>query len=281
MEKKTVLGTGATDGIGKETALHLARKHEKVLIHGRNRGKGLQVLAQIKSETRKENAALYVADFSSLADVKRMAEDIKREQSELHVLVNNAGNFYKERMISADGFEMTLAVNHLAPFLLTLLLLDLIKQSAPARIVNVSSSAHKSIRDVDLDYLQSENGYDPFTTYGISKLGNVLFTKTLAEKLIGTEVTVNSLHPGVVATKLLRKSYNLAGISPAEGAQTSIFLTSSPGVKGVSGKHFQNLQERNTSVIAEDKDLQATFCKISMEMVNNFLDKKPARRRVN
>jgi NAD(P)-dependent dehydrogenase (short-subunit alcohol dehydrogenase family) len=201
-----------------------------------------------------------------------MAEDIKREKSELHVLVNNAGNFYKERMLSADGYEKILAVNHLAPFLLTLLLLDLIKKSAPARIVNVASSAHKSIRKLDLHNLHGENGYDPFTAYSLSKLGNVLFTKALADELIGTDVTVNSLHPGVVATKLLRKSYDMAGISPMKGAQTSIFLASSPDAKGVTGKYFQNLQERTTSVIADDKDLQATFWKISMEMVNNFLD---------
>jgi NAD(P)-dependent dehydrogenase (short-subunit alcohol dehydrogenase family) len=146
MENKTVLVTGGTDGIGRETALQLARMGTSVLVHGRDKEKGDQVLENINRVTRNEKVSLYLADFSSLADVKRMAEDIKREQTELHVLINNAGNFYQERLLSSDGVEMTLAVNHLAPFLLTMLLLDLLKASAPARIVNVASSSHKSIK---------------------------------------------------------------------------------------------------------------------------------------
>lgn len=189
MENKTVLVTGRTDGIGRETALQLARMGARVLVHGRDKEKGTQVLNDINREPCKEKASLYLADFSSLADVKRMAEDIKREQTELYVLVNNAGNFYEERFLSADNIEMTMAVNHFAPFLLTLLLLELLEARAPARIDNVASSAHKLIRSVDFENLQEGTNNDGFTAYSLSKLGNVLFTQSLADKLAGTDVT--------------------------------------------------------------------------------------------
>ncbi len=272
MENKTVLVTGGTDGIGRETARQLARMDARVLVHGRDKGKGAHVLDEIRSDTCNEKISLYIADFSSLADIKRMSEDIKREQAELHVLVNNAGNFYCERLLSSDGIEMTLAVNHLAPFLMTMLLLDLLKASAPARIVNVASSSHKLIKSVDLENLQGETNYDGFTAYSLSKLGNVLFTQSLADKLNGTGVTVNALHPGVVNTKLLRKSYDLNGISVEEGAQTSVYLVSSPEVEGVSGKYFKNMQERTASEFSQDRNLQDAFWKLSKEMVSQFLD---------
>jgi len=272
MEIKTVLVTGGTDGIGRETAVQLARMGACVLVHGRDKEKGTQVLDDIKHVTCNEKVSLYLADFSSLADVKRMAEDIEREHKELHVLVNNAGNFYRDSLLSSDGIEMTLAVNHLAPFLLTLLLLDLLKTSAPTRIVNVASSSHKSIKSVDLEDLEGESNYDGFTAYSLSKLGNVLFTQSLADRLIGTSVTANALHPGVVDTKLLRKSYHMDGISVEEGAQTSVYLASSPAVEGVSGKYYKNMQERPASDLSQDQDLQDAFWKLSKEMVSQFLD---------
>jgi NAD(P)-dependent dehydrogenase (short-subunit alcohol dehydrogenase family) len=272
MENKTVLVTGGTDGIGRETALQMARMGTSVLVHGRDKEKGAQVLDDINRITHNEKVSLYLADFSSLVDVKRMAEDIKREQTELHVLINNAGNFYQERLLSSDGIEMTLAVNHLAPFLLTMLLLDLLKASAPARIVNVASSSHKLIKSVDLRDLQSESNYDGFTAYSLSKLGNVLFTQSLADKLTGTSVTANALHPGVVDTKLLRKSYHLKGTSVEEGAQTSVYLASSPVVEGVSGKYYKNMQERPASDLSKDHVLRDGFWKLSKEMVSRFLD---------
>ena len=274
MENKTVLVTGGTGGIGRETARQLARMDARVLVHGRDKGKGAHVLDEIRRDTCNEKISLYIADFSSLADIKRMSEDIKREQAELHVLVNNAGNFYCERLLSSDGIEMTLAVNHLAPFLLTMLLLDLLKASAPARIVNVASSSHKLIKSVDLENLQGETNYDGFTAYSLSKLGNVLFTQSLADKLNGTGVTVNALHPGVVNTKLLRKSYDLNGISVEEGAQTSVYLVSSPEVEGVSGKYFKNMRERTASEFSQDRNFQDAFWKLSKEMVSQFLDYK-------
>ena len=272
MENKTVLVTGGTDGIGSETALQLARMGACVLVHGRDKEKGAEGLGTINRVICNEKVSLYLADFSSLADVKRMAEDIKREQKELHVLVNNAGNFYRDRLLSSDGVEMTLAVNHIAPFLLTLLLLDLLKTSAPARIVNVASSSHKLIKSVDLEDLEGESNYDGFTAYSLSKLGNVLFTQSLADRLNGTSVTANALHPGVVNSKLLRKSYHLDGISVEEGAQTSVYLVSSPEVEGVSGKYYKNMREHPASDLSQDHDLQDAFWKLSIGMVNQFLN---------
>ena len=272
MENKTVLVTGGTDGIGSETALQLAHMGACVLVHGRDKEKGAEGLGTINRVICNEKVSLYLADFSSLADVKRMAEDIKREQKELHVLVNNAGNFYRDRLLSSDGVEMTLAVNHIAPFLLTLLLLDLLKTSAPARIVNVASSSHKLIKSVDLEDLEGESNYDGFTAYSLSKLGNVLFTQSLADRLNGTSVTANALHPGVVNTKLLRKSYHLDGISVEEGAQTSVYLVSSPEVEGVSGKYYKNIREHPASDLSQDHDLQDAFWKLSIGMVNQFLN---------
>jgi len=272
MKNKTVLVTGGTDGIGRETALQLACMGARVLVHGRDKEKGTRVINDINQNTCKEKVSLYIADFSSLTDVKRMAEEIKREQTELHVLVNNAGNFYKERLLSADDIEMTMAVNHFAPFLLTLLLLDLLKTSMPARIVNVASSSHRLVRSVDFENLQGETKYDGFIAYNLSKLGNVLFTQSLADRLAGTSVTANALHPGVVNTKLLRKSYHLDGMSVDKGAQTSVYLASSPAVEGVSGKYYKNMQERPTSDLSQGKNLQDAFWKLSKEMVSQFLD---------
>jgi NAD(P)-dependent dehydrogenase (short-subunit alcohol dehydrogenase family) len=268
---KTVLVTGATDGIGRQTAVGLARMGHKVLVHGRNKGKGSQVLDAINRDNCNENLVLYLADFSSLAEVKRMADEIKREQSELHVLINNAGVFCREKQVSQDGNEMTFAVNHLAPFLLTLLLLDLLKTSAPARIVNVSSGSHRDITEIDFDNLNGEKSFDGFKAYSLSKLGNVLFTNRLARKLAGSGVTANSLHPGVIATEMQRISYNLQGESVEEGAKTSLFLATSPDVEGISGRYYSRMMEKNTSDLAKDEGLQDKFWEISEKLVSKFL----------
>ena len=272
MNDQTILITGGTDGIGKETAFQLARMGARVLVHGRDQAKGAHVINEINHDTCNEEISLYIADFSSLADIRRMAEDIKREQKELHVLVNNAGNFFKERQLSKDGFEMTFAVNYLAPFLLTILLLDLIKSSAPARIINVSSSSHRSIREVDLANLQGETDYNGYAAYSLSKLGNMLFTQSLADQLKGTHVTVNALHPGVIDTNLLRKSYAMDGAGVDEGAKTSVYLASSPDVVRVSGKYFDAMREREASDLSQNKTLQNDFWNLSKEMIANFVE---------
>ena len=271
MNTKTVLVTGATDGIGRQTAIELARQSAKVLIHGRDKARGAKALDEINRDNCNENLVLYLADFSSFADVKRMADEIKREQSALHVLIHNAGTFSKEKLLTKDGLEMTFAVNHLAPFLLTMLLLDLLKASAPARIVTVSSNAHRNISEVEFGNLQAERSYDGFDSYGLSKLGNILFTNELAERLEGSRVTANSLHPGVISTKMQRASYNLDGADVVEGARTSVYLATSPEVEGVTGKYFSRMAEKPTSDLAQDKALQKKFWKISEELLAGYL----------
>jgi NAD(P)-dependent dehydrogenase (short-subunit alcohol dehydrogenase family) len=271
MDVKTILVTGATDGIGKQTAIELARQGAKVLVHGRDKVKGARVLDEINRDNCNENLVLYLADFSSFADIKRMAEEIKREQSELHVLINNAGTFSKKRLLTKDGLEMTFAVNHLATFLLTMLLLDLLKASRPARIVNVASGAHRNISAIDFDNLQGEKSYDGFEAYGLSKLGNVLFTNELARRLEGSGVSVNSLHPGVINTGLQRISYDLDGESVEEGARTSVYLAASPEVEGITGKYYSRMAEKNTSELAQDKALQEKFWKVSEDLLAGYL----------
>ena len=271
MDAKTILVTGATDGIGKQTAIELARQGAKVLVHGRDKAKGARVLDEINRDNCNENLILYLADFSSFADIKRMADEIKREQSDLHVLINNAGTFSKERLLTKDGLEMTFAVNHLAPFLLTMLLLDLLKASAPARIVNVASGAHRNISAVDFDNLQGEKSYNGFEAYGLSKLGNVLFTNELARRLAGSGVAVNSLHPGVISTRMQCISYNLDGESVEEGARTLVYLATSSEVEDVSGKYYSRMAEKPISDLAQDKALQEKFWKVSEVLLAGYL----------
>jgi len=271
MSDRTILVTGATDGIGKATAYALAEKGAHLLVHGRNQQKCEALALNLNKKYPASRVGYFVSDFSSLQSVKVMSEQIISEVDALHVLINNAGNFYRRRTLSEDSFELTFAVNHLAPFLLTLNLLDLLKASAPARIVNVSSTAHKSARADDLSDLMGERGYDPFSAYSLSKLANVFFTQSLADRLDPAKVTANSLHPGVVDTKLLRNSYNMRGISIEEGARTSVYLAVSPEITGTSGKYYQNETEGRASSVARDRDLQEELWRQSMDMVRPYL----------
>lgn len=271
MESKTILVTGATDGIGRQTASQLARQGARVLIHGRDRQKGIRVLDELNRETCNENLALYIADFASLEDVRRMADEIKREQTHLHVLVNNAGGFFKERQLNTDSLEMTFVVNHLAPFLLTRLLQDLLISSAPARVVSVASGAHRNLKELDWDNLQGEKSYDPFDAYALSKLAGICVMNELAARLQGKGVTVNTLHPGVIDTKLLRMSYNMEGASVEEGAETSVFLASAPEVEGVTGIYFSHKAERPISDLAQNPANQRRFWELSEQLIAPFI----------
>jgi NAD(P)-dependent dehydrogenase (short-subunit alcohol dehydrogenase family) len=245
---KTILVTGATDGIGLETATVLAVLGHRVLLHGRSEAKGRAALAAIRKLSPQAAVQFLKADFASLTEVRALAEQVRAEAPRLDVLINNAGCSFFTRSVSVDGHEATFAVNHLAPFLLTHLLLDRLAASAPARIVNVASAAHRYAH-LDFDDLMSERRYRVMQVYGRSKLANILFTRELARRLQGSGVTVNALHPGVVRTHIGQYNWfaRLIGqlimraiaVPAAEGAKTSVYLAISPEVEGRSGGYYK------------------------------------------
>jgi NAD(P)-dependent dehydrogenase (short-subunit alcohol dehydrogenase family) len=265
MKGKTVLVTGSTDGIGKQTALELARMGAHVLIHGRDAGRVLVTVNEIAGETGASVDGV-TGDFASLDQVRRLATEVTSKVNRLDVLVNNAGSFFTERALTIDGFEMSWQINHLSPYLLTVLLLEKLKSSAPARVVTVASSAHAHAR-LDYDNLQSEKEYKGTRAYSLSKLGNMMATFYLAEKYAGSGVTFNCLHPGVVDTKLLRASYKVPGIDIEVGARTSIFLACSTGVEGVTGKYFDECKEVQPSALALDAVERQRFMDVTDKML--------------
>lgn len=245
---KICLITGATSGIGQETARALAQQGTTVVIVGRNEQKTRATVAAIKAATGNPNVNYLLADFADQASIRRLAAEFKERYDRLDVLINNAGAFYAKRQENAAGHELTFAVNHLGYFLLTNLLLDRLQGSAPARIVNVSSDAHQWGK-IDFSDLHCTRGYRGMKVYGSSKLANLHFTFALARRLAGTGVTVNALHPGFVATNfgannmgfagpLLKWLINRFAISAAEGAKTIIYLATDAGVAGETGKYF-------------------------------------------
>jgi NAD(P)-dependent dehydrogenase (short-subunit alcohol dehydrogenase family) len=247
MKGKICLVTGATSGIGRITARELARMGATVVVVARDPRRGDETVGAIRAETGNPAIELMIADLSSLASIRQLGREFKVRHDKLHVLVNNAGAVNATRRTTVDGMELTFATNHLGYFLLTHLVLDRLKASAPSRVVSVSSTAHKG-KAMTWDDLQHEQRYAPVQVYGESKLANILFTYELARRLDGTGVTANCLHPGVIASgfaqndpgwirfgfKLLRPFI----LTPEQGARTSIYLASSPEVEKVSGKYF-------------------------------------------
>jgi NAD(P)-dependent dehydrogenase (short-subunit alcohol dehydrogenase family) len=274
---KTILITGATDGIGKETALALAEMGARVIVVGRNPEKCARITEQINQRFGQGRAEYLVADLSSQAQIKRLAAEFKKRYARLDVLVNNAGAYILNHQLTVDGIEMTFALNHLNYFLLTNLLLEVIQNSAPARIVNVSSAAHLNGK-LDFDNLRGRRFYNSWEAYSNSKLANVYFTYELARRLDGSRVTVNALHPGFVASNfgkhdsgLLRPFFSLShlfAISPQKGAETSIYLASSPEVEGVTGKYFVEKKAVSSSAISYDQEAARRLWQISLEMTN-------------
>lgn len=280
MKGKTVLITGATDGIGKESALALAKQGATVVITGRNKAKGEGVLAELKRASGNPDIHLLIADLSVMAEVRSLAAEYRSKFGRLDVLVNNAGGFFDVRQVTSEGLEQTFALNHLAYFLLTSLLLDQLRASAPSRVVNVSSAASLGAK-MNWDDLQFSRRYGNFTAYSQSKLANVLFSNALARRLEGSGVTSNALHPGMVATQfgansqgaLIRWVMSLVkrfAISPAQGAETSIYLASSPEVEGVSGKYFDKRKPVNPSPIALDHAAQERLWQVSEQMLEGL-----------
>jgi retinol dehydrogenase-14 len=260
---KRVLVTGATSGIGLEAARSLARKGADVVLVGRDAGKTARCLEEVRRSAPGAEVTSLLCDFSRQADVRRLADDVLAKFDRLDVLVNNAGSVFRERILTGDGIEATFAVNHLGYFLLTQLLLDRIVRSAPARIVNVASVAHRA-GTMNFDDLFFEHGYRLMRAYGRSKLANVLYTRTLAQKLAGTGVTVNCLHPGTVATNiwsaapgwvkpllaLLRK---VAMISAEQGGERIVHLVVSPELSGTTGQYFEKDRVVYPSRLAQDE----------------------------
>lgn len=265
IRNRTVLVTGSTDGIGLQTALELARMDAKVVIHGRNEERLNQALARLRAEGA-EPAGGVIGDYGEFASVRRMADELRRSFPSLSVLVNNAGVYMNERVLTEDGYEMTWQVNHLSMVLLTELLLSTLGRNAPARIVNVASIAHTR-GGIDFDNLNGEREFDPYGAYAQSKLANIMFTYELAERIGGSGVTANCLHPGVIGTKLLRKGFGIDGGTVEEGAETSVYLASDDELRDVSGKYFVRKQETPSSAETYDEDLRKKLWETSREQI--------------
>lgn len=247
MQDKICLITGANSGIGLETARGLAKQGARVIMVCRNPEKGEAARQDIVASTGNDQVDLLIADLSSLTEVRKLAEQINSQYQQLHVLIHNAGLMSKQREVSADGYELQFAVHHLATFLLTDLLLDLLKTSAPSRIINVASMMHK-MGQINFNDLQSEKKFGSYSTYGQSKLAMIHYTYDLAEKLQGTGVTVNALHPGAVATNIGFPGWmNMFLATPEKGARTTLYLATSDEVEGISGKYFNNCKVAKTS----------------------------------
>ena len=255
---KTCLITGATSGIGMQTAIALAKSGARVVITSRDTEKGLITKNDIIRITGNTDVEMMECDLASFSSIRSFANSFKSKYPHLHILINNAGTWQTKRTLSADGIELTLATNLLAPFLLTNLLLEHIKQSAPARIINVASHAHKWAK-LDFDNLEGDKVFKNMQIYGQSKIALILFSVKLAEMLKDTGVTVNSLHPGVVATHLfdnmgrvVKSISKIFLISPEKGAATSVYLATSPEVSQISGEYFAGKKIVKATAAATD-----------------------------
>ena len=283
MQGKTCMVTGANSGIGKATALGLAQMGANVVMVARDRARGEAAQNEVKAKSGNNAVDLLVADLSSQQSIRQLVENFKQHYTQLHVLINNAGVFMLTRRETVDGLEMTFAVNYLAPFLLTNLLLDVLKASAPARIVNVSSEAHEN-GYIKMDDLQAKKNYRPFRAYGQSKLALVMFTYELARRLQGKGVTANCLHPGFVATNIgqggvapvarpvAKFVLSFLGISAEEGAKTSIYLATSTDVEDVTGKYFVKSVTRRSAPISYDESLKRQLWEESAKLVKLPVD---------
>jgi NAD(P)-dependent dehydrogenase (short-subunit alcohol dehydrogenase family) len=275
---RVCLVTGGTSGIGKATALGLAELGANVIVVCRDLQKGEAVRGEIEAVTGSGSIDVLVTDLSSQDSIHNLADEVAGKYDTLHVLINNAGVYYTRRRATPEGLEMTFAVNYLAPFLLTNLLLDKLKASAPARVINVSGAYHRK-GTIDFTDLQGKRHYDGMRANAQSKLAMVLFTYELARRLADTGVTANCLHPGAVATPLVEKDEDYPGLlkllyrlskpflkSPAQGAATSLYLASSPEVAEVTGRYFVNNRPKQSSGRSHDQGLAQRLWQVSEEL---------------
>lgn len=281
LEGKTVLITGATGGIGLAAAVAMARQGAHLVLVGRNQTRGLDAISEIRRRAGSDRAEFLRADFSSLAEVRRLALALLAEDRPLHVLVNNAGTMNTSRKLTVDGFEEMFAVNHLAHFLLTRLLLPRLQACAPSRIVHVASNAHSFCKGMRWHDLSHEREFSAFPAYGHSKLANILFSSELARRLRGSGVTSNALHPGAVATgigsnngitgrvvPLLLKPFFR---SPARGAATTVYLASAAEIDGVTGKYFYDSKPADPKPWALDTNAAGRLWVTSEKLLGDLL----------
>ncbi|MEJ0051323.1 MAG: SDR family oxidoreductase [Methylovirgula sp.] len=275
MRGKTVVITGATSGIGEVAALELAGKGARIVFIARDRNRGEATLAKLDAKAPGLPHKVHYADLSLVAEMKRVAAEIAASEPRIDVLINNAGAAFAQRQVTAEGFELTFALNHLSYFVITAGLRERLLGSTPARIVSTSSTAHSGMK-IDLGDLQTKNGYSSLKAYGRSKLENILFTRELARRLRGTGLTANCLHPGVVATRFghesggiiqpVIKALQLFAISPEKGAETIVYLASSPDVANVTGEYFVKNKIAKTSAAAQDMGVAAALWAETVEL---------------
>jgi retinol dehydrogenase 14 len=275
MGGKTGLITGGTSGIGKATAVALAAMDANVIVVGRNPERGEAAVEEIRARSHNESVELMLAELSVQAEVRRLAEEFQERHDRLDVLANNAGLVQSKRTETPDGIETTLAINHLAPFLLTDLLLGRLEKSAPSRVITISSETERWGK-MDFEDMQSGRKYRGFPVYGMTKLANIMFTYELAERLNGTGVTANCLHPGSVGTNfgqnnrgpiaLFFRTFKPFMRSPEKGADTLVWLASSSEVDRVSGKYFSDRKEIEAKSVAYDRSVRRRLWEISEEL---------------
>lgn len=277
MKGRNVIITGGNAGIGLATSFALAKQGANIYIVSRSKDKAEEAVKDIIAQSGNSNIKYFVANLSSQKSVRQLASEIKNEMTIVDVLINNAGGTFSDFTLSEDGLEMTIATNHFAYFLLTNLLLNMIKKSDYARIINVASGSHYKGK-IDFESFTKKKSYFIMKAYEQSKLANVLFTNELADRLKGTRVTANSLHPGFVKTRIGNKNATwysdlfwsvattLGAISVEDGAKTSVYLASSPAVKNVTGKYFDKCKEKKPAALALDKELGKELWKKSEEL---------------
>jgi NAD(P)-dependent dehydrogenase (short-subunit alcohol dehydrogenase family) len=276
LRNKICVITGATSGIGVETAIELARMGANLVLPCRDMQKGEILKSNILKQTANEKVDLVQCDLASFASISQFCDYFKSNYNQLHILINNAGVWDKKFSQTNDNIETTFAVNHLAPFLMTNLLLDIIIKSAPARIVNVSSDFHRK-GTIKFDDLEGRKKFNNFQAYGQSKLANILFTKSLSEKLKDHDITVNCLMPGVVKTNLfdtvnpfIKFFVKFIWISPQKGAETTVYLASSPDVKNITGEYFEKKKIRQSTKESCDMEIAHRLWEVSEDYVKDY-----------